>query len=246
MKSGKNHIRNYLLYKDFNGMQAMLTTITKKDQIDYLIKFLENERQFFGPWIHRKEIAAWSAVVLYLSGLLVVSGYIFKNVDSRTLALNILFPLSITFGMLILAYFVFLQFGSIFDAMQMQSSLTYWSTKIIGKMKIPHSFYFENNTSINPISINIIQRIINGALVDDKKRKNFFDDFKDYPRKEIPNLRPATRQKNIFQRLLLPITHLYKKDKKIANIEREEATIYHLFIWPTILVILYYFLIFDC
>jgi hypothetical protein len=45
----------------------------QKSQYDYLIEFLENERNSVGPWIQRKEVAVWSAVVLYLTGFFIVT-----------------------------------------------------------------------------------------------------------------------------------------------------------------------------
>ncbi len=217
----------------------------EKDQIEHLLRFLENEHNNHSPWIQRKETATWSAVVLYLSGLLIVSGYIFSHVDSKTLALEILFPLASLFIMLIFAYFVFLQFGFISNAIVIQHSIIYWISRIIGGKAIPKKFLFDTENSVYPISIKLIYLLISKSGKMTKENKELLKTYKDHLPEPVPKYL-SPRRKNILIRFCLPLKHVFSKNKDVAHIEREEGIIYHLFLWPTVLVFMYFFIFFDC
>jgi len=73
-----------------------------KRKLDYYLEYFENERKSIEPWVRRKELAVWSAVVLYLSGLFAITNFISKVFEYRTITLDYFFPISLTILMTLL------------------------------------------------------------------------------------------------------------------------------------------------
>ena len=235
-------------------------SINDKPKFAYLIEFLQSERDSLGPWIQRKEISVWSAVVLYLSGIFVVANIFFSRIDYKTLTSTIYLAFTLFIMMCLFIYFVFIQFSSITNSMATQRAIYFWMFALINKQNIPDefSFNYDKNTII-PISINAILKMARGGYwfkgfkkakeKQNEYNKQYTSKYAKYIPKNTPILKPV-RQTNILFRFLLPYIHFISKvfclNRSFAHIELEEAIIYNLLVWPTIFIFLYYILFFDC
>ena len=221
-----------------------------KRKLDLYLEYFENERKSIEPWVQRKELAVWSAVVLYLSGLFIVTNIFSKAFECKTITLDYFFTISLTISMLLFIYFIFIQFGYLENALNNQRAINFWIITIINKKEVPKELSFKIDlNSVNPISRVAIANIFRG----DKLLNKY---FKCVP-KDIPKVKPI-RQKNFFCRLFLPVRHVINKIKPIENLflkkklikefdisylEKEEAIIYYLIIFPTIGICFYYFIV---
>lgn len=224
-----------------------------KRKLDYYLEYFENERKSIEPWIQRKELAVWSAVVLYLTGLFSVTNFFLKAFEYKTITLDYFFTILLTISMLLFIYFIHIQFGYIECGINNQRAINFWIITIINKNRIPQELSFEiDENSVNPISRVSIANIFRGDKLLNKYLK--------FIPKETPKVRPI-RQKNFFFRLFLPIRHVINKfesieklllklkiikEFNISHLEKEEAIVYDLIILPTISIYFYYFLLFDC
>ena len=111
-------------------------------RLEFLIDFLNKRREAIGPWIHRKEVAAWTAVVFYLTGLMFFFKFMYENLDPAVHWNLIPFSLIVVFGGLSFGVFIHAQFSFIAHEMQVQRAIDVWILQFIEDMEIPEQFQF--------------------------------------------------------------------------------------------------------
>ncbi len=137
--------------------------------VEFLKQYLLQTSNSFEPWISRKEIASWSAIVLYLSLFLVLLNNIKTVVKHKkiTVTFMCLFTILITI-------FIHQQFGSMVDSLAFQRAINKYIYQVIETDSIPQNFdykisenQFAPNSILNEINIqrkairnhNILERI---------------------------------------------------------------------------------------
>ncbi len=161
------------------------------DERKELLEFLKDLRKSQGPWIHRKEIASWSSVVIYFGIIYALFRLDFKSPIFLILA----FGSVIIFCRLILC-FIKNQFCSIANASALHHALTYHIFKIINTGDI-FQYSYKNicidQNKIVPYTINStkvkyevdFKNFVNSGFIKKicfifKKRKKSNDEIKLY------------------------------------------------------------------
>ena len=104
------------------------------EKIKLIIETVNYEINSYTPWVARKEIAAWAALVLYLALIGAIIGFLFKNLNYDISFIEIillLIPSAIFIIILsiIFASFIHSQFSSIYDKQALTQALRkniYW------------------------------------------------------------------------------------------------------------------------
>ena len=111
--------------------------MNRNSKFQNLLDFLISVKNNYDPLIFRKEIAAWSAVVLYLP--LLFAFYSFVKVESNN---SFLICISVFLVIICGLFLLFLnkQYDSIFNLQATRNVLTYWIYRMIDKDDIPKDF----------------------------------------------------------------------------------------------------------
>ena len=199
--------------------------MSKENLQDYnaLIEFLIQLKSSGNSWINRKEIAIWSAVVLYF--VLIISVLKLFDDSSIYIPLYLYIPVAILIWYFILL-FVRMQFGSLAHEFAVGQTINIWIFKLIKNKGIPEDFNFTIKD-------------------DDTLPKSIRDDV-DVKFKQI--LRLEIFQMRFYQKPLLPFRYLISKEcrKFFSNFEIEESITYNLITLVTIFHIVYYYFVMDC
>ena len=184
----------------------------RKELLNYLI----SSRNASYNWIFRKEIAAWSAVVLYLTALFAIYNII-KDIKNNSFLIGIEILLIIFSYLFIL--FLYKQYGSLASEMALHHSLSFWIFNIINNEKVLENFDFTiNENDTIPISI----------------------------RKDVDLRYDEIRKLKVFAKPLLPFLLMKKLlgnyNKKFDGVEIQESIIYDIILLSTLSLLLYIFL----
>ena len=95
----------------------MNNNLTTKSKVEILINTLEKEKDLLIPWLQRKEIAAWSAVLFYIAILWAFLQFLnnSKNFINDNAYLFIFLLILILGGWIIFFRFIHSQYASIYD-----------------------------------------------------------------------------------------------------------------------------------
>ena len=93
-----------------------------------LIETVNNEINSYTPWVSRKEIAAWTAIALYLALIWSFIGFIFNNIATFTSNIDMFLlvfvsPILVILISTIFALFIHSQFSSIYDKTALTNAL---------------------------------------------------------------------------------------------------------------------------
>ena len=114
--------------------------MNRNSQFQNLLDFLISVKNNHDPLIFRKEIAAWSAVILYLPILFAFYNFVKGECNNSVLIICMVFIVIIC-GLFLL--FLNKQYDSIFNLVAERRVLSRWIFRIIGENKIPCGFDFE-------------------------------------------------------------------------------------------------------
>ena len=221
-----------------------------------LIDFLNKRRESIWPWIHRKEVAAWTAVAFYLTGLIIFFNFMYENLHPKDYWDLIFFiPIVIGWGVFF-GVFIHAQFGCIAHEMQVQRAIDVWILEFIKAGKIPEQFKFiYNRDQVLPRPIHVLLEMQNREKLWKGKSNQVekkLDNFKRNNREFLPNrktdLKPI-RQLWWFYRIFLPISVIFKKShrEKYTFMERQEGTLYLIMAFVNIGIIVKYLIkLLDC
>lgn len=202
-------------------------------------------RKSIGPWILRKEISAWSAVVLYITGLLICSKFLFEEFTIINIGNSIFLILLFFCAVILFSSFIHVQFNDIFAQKALQRSIDVWLFEFINKSNIHIQF---DETYNLPVPIKLVVKKLTSApcrkcykLSTDNDELN--EQIKEFFSGKNLELKPG-RQLCFRHRLCLPISLIFKKKDRSQYdlLEREEAIIYNILIFINIGIIAYFFL----
>ncbi|MCJ7813505.1 hypothetical protein MUP95_09360, partial [bacterium] len=233
-----------------------MTDNSEINHVRLIIDTLNQRQASIGPWIHRKEIAVWAAVLLYLSGLSVFSKLVFESSNQIPFWGFSLFAILVIIMCILFGLFIHTQFASIYSDLALRRAIDTWVFKFVEISKvIPKSWkweYEEDQVFPKPIIALIKMQLRenweynkNFKKLEFKPNKKFKDkDYRNFLPDEDTLLRPL-RSFSLLRRCWLPIKLLASKViKKIevrehSLMEREEGIIYLLFVTPTLLMLVF-------
>jgi len=229
----------------------------KEQKLRLLIEFFKDRIADSSAWVIRKEVFAWTAAVLYLTGLFVL---ISNHSNSSIVLFNCIWLVPVLLFVLLLFFLLLIhtQFGELTNETAVKVVLTRWILKLIKDRK-------------------------DLSLIEDSPIKSHMT-FPDEIQKEIKNQQDYIRKYNVWCRPILPLCFIclkvlicifkgilkcircilkgglrkkyyrkchakYKKYKKklpLEKLELEEALIYDLLLIAYILFVLFYWSILDC
>ncbi len=200
------------------------------DKIKILIDSLNLEINSYTPWVARKEMSAWAAIVFYLALVWSIIGYILNNYNESINFLDFLFifatsPIIFLAISLIFALFIHSQFSSIYDKIKLTDAMR----KNIYKLLQSEGF--------NSFDFNINEKSELPGFIHEDYINNHKDNVEEsrFP-KSLKDTRP-------LQLLITLWSFKWTKnsESKLSTHEKQESLLYSLIIvsWITLTIVLF-------
>jgi len=176
-----------------------------------LIRFYEQLILNSDRWISRKEIAAWSAIVVYLSIVSMLTNIIIKESASNPLLVITIASVGYLLLLLVFSLFIHNQFGVICNSVAFIDTVKQIILALSTNKNKNRKIVFDN---------------INEPMIP-KEYKDLLDTNKD-----------KMRRCHICSRILIPIALLFmgkERRSEFSTIEKEEGIIYFMMITVTLI-----------
>ena len=99
------------------------------DKRTELLAYLKSSLEIVSSWIYRKEIAAWSSILLYFTGLFGIYTII------KSVQVNIVYSISLIIFVVLFGYlfglFLYKQYGSLVSGLAATRALSFWQATVI-------------------------------------------------------------------------------------------------------------------
>lgn len=205
--------QDYKSSKEESLISASETNLTHKDDknnVDNFMRILIEQENSIRGWIARKEIAAWSAVVLFLSILMILINNVESIKKYKKMTIVFLITFAVLFGL-----FIHQQLGSMIDAMAAHHSIIKWAYKANEINSVPPEFDF---------AISGDQHFPKSIQNDVAKYQEIIRSYRIYLKWAVPFIK--------FYDVIFP-----SKEISITTIEIEESILYYLISISTIFFI---------
>ncbi len=187
-----------------------MTAEQKNDLFDYL----KTSLNVSSNWIYRKEIAAWSSVVLYFTALY----GLFRVIKDLQMNLALAIIIACMVGLFALLFILFLwkQYGALVEGMAKVQAFSIWMVKLI-----------ENDDEVDHFDFTITRNDTVPASI----------------RHTVNNRYSAIRTMKVCWKLILPLKLLQRffgfSARKYDNLEVQEAILYDMIILSCLLLMSY-------